>query len=450
MRHHHVTDPAPFLQVKEGPRIVTGTLVPEKEVRNLPHSKHSIFQRKRRAYRYYPSRFRLPRPFPRSLAVILVVAIASVLLFFLPSLFVHSVSTTIVLRPREGEETRVITVVALPDDPHQLQRSVRVQTQNGNASIRVQTTGIHQQSATNAQGTLTFYNTTTQGFSLPAGVDIAATTGIHVTTMLPVSLPPSPNFPQFSTATVPARATVAGILGNLALSSINTQCPPQYCGENKVTITNTSPFAGGQNTQIDHIVAQTDIDTAAAPFLASLPTATLHALLTHQQPGDKLVENTLSCPASHITAVPPLGTSAPSVLVSVDVTCQGEMYQPKEIMTRALAQFHARVSSFPASTLHEITESATIASPVDHDAQGKVSFLVTIWRKWKTSIDPAFVSGLAIHLVGMTPDQAQRYIHSNRTIGKVVIHQQFIGGLPLFFPCSLADAPEKISVHVSS
>ena len=434
----------PYLFEKKAPKhfqphIVEGTLitVEDDNVQRVSGVHPFLKSRHRRAYRISSSH----RVSIRSITVIsLLVVGLPFLAFVAPSLFIEAVSTTIFLHPQKGGQTHIVTVTASPNEQ---QSVLRVRTIENTASALAPTTGLRVQAATTAQGVLTFYNTATQSFSLPANVDVVASNGLHVITQAPVTLPASPNFPQFSIATVSARAASAGSAGNLATGAIETQCPVQYCGGSKVTITNTDPFTGGQDSQTTHIVSQADIQQAETPLRVSLNTKTPQMLLAGNQTGEQVVDSTLTCLSSSISAIPAVGSPAIQVRVTASMRCQEEVYQPKAVISRALAQTFTTADN----TIHIITQTARITAVENPNAQGSVVFRVTVFRQWETTISPSFVSGLAARFGGKTPNEVRRYLRTNRSVGLVLIEQRFLGELLLPFPCVLA-SPHNVSIQL--
>ena len=429
--------------VREAPRIVESFVVPYDEQAPVQRSPflHS-FPRLPQGTIYRVGS--VPLPLLRGIVITVVMAaVFAFSAFVAPSLFVESVATTIFLHPQKGEQTHLVAVAGSPNENPAL---LRVRSVENTASALAPTTGVLSHLATSAQGVLTFYNTATQYFSLPVGVDIVASNGIHVVTLAPITLPASPNFPQFVTATVAARVATTGAVGNLATGAIETQCPALYCGASRVTITNTTPFTGGQDSQTIHVVSQADVERVQNPLRASLNTKTPGMLLAGNQKGEKVVNNTLTCSPSSMTVDPSVGTQATQVRVTVSMRCQEEVYQPDTVIARALTQAFPPLSQAD-DTLYVVAQNASITALEKPDAQGAVIFQVTVFRRWEARISSSLVARLAAFAGGKTPDEVRRYLRTNRTIGDVSIEQRFLGGILLPFPCALAHSPHNVSIR---
>jgi hypothetical protein len=240
---------------------------------------------------------------------------------------------TITLLPKQQTVT---TSATLPqqDIQERLLPSISI-SQSG--SLR--TTGHGHQDASQARGTITFYNGAFQSQTIPAGTEITGTSGVVVITDQTAFIP-SANPPSFGETTVLAHSVNYGVNGNIASLTINTTLSAS------IFVKNTGQFTGGQDARNFSIVAQTDIARLTATIKTSLAQSMAGALKTNVQPQEQLY--VFPCMPS-VTPDHQPGDEATTVKVTVSETCAGAIYNSQKLQTiaaqlltnKALAQIGA-------------------------------------------------------------------------------------------------------------
>ena len=149
-------------------------------------------------------------------------------------------------------------------------------------SQTVLTTGKGHQDATQAHGTITFYNGQFAGVTIAAGTLLTGASGIQVITDQDAVLPAG-NPPTYGQARVAAHALVSGTRGNIPAYDIN-----QACCAISVLAKNTQPWTGGQDERDFHTVAQSDIGRAASPLQKTLAQSVSGAFQGQLKPNEHL------------------------------------------------------------------------------------------------------------------------------------------------------------------
>ena len=226
---------------------------------------------------------------------------------FLVPLFTPSATVTLIPVERTITTTATIQVPGRMLPPLTLMQSTTTLA-----------TGERHQDATQAHGTITFYNGTFTTQTITAGTIFTASNGVQIITDQAAVIPAA-NPPIFGQTTVSAHAVLTGASGNIPAYDINTAC----CATS-VLAKNTEAFTGGQNARDYTVVTRADIQNAASPLKATLLKSEQAALHAQLNPGEALI--TPPC-SPKVTTDQKIGDEAKEVQVTVSETCLGIAYQ---------------------------------------------------------------------------------------------------------------------------
>ncbi|GCF08389.1 hypothetical protein [Dictyobacter arantiisoli] len=278
-----------------------------------------------------------------------------VLSLFLCSFFFPSTFNSTVVQPlsqimpgskNAGPAVQPAVTVKITPNSHVVQDSYVLQAVTGNPqanlgqislrhltaspapqSRQVNATGHTQTTATQATGTITFFNFTAPPtpltikgntiFTLSNGVQIATDTMANIPAgTLNGSLTPGQR-------TVRAHALAAGTAGNIAAQRINGSC----CVAN-VIAENQNSFTGGQNPQDYVFVQKSDVDAVVTPLVNSLAQQAQTTFNKELKSNEKLV-GTPQCSQNvdkNNAAIGDQGHNVNSTNVTVSATCTGMAY----------------------------------------------------------------------------------------------------------------------------
>jgi Baseplate J-like protein len=213
---------------------------------------------------------------------------------------------------------------------HQL-RSAQSET------VTVNATGTHLQPATAAYGALIWYNASPTEQIVAAHTHITVSAGLQLETEASFTIPAA-ILPNPGQAEEPAHAIQAGALGNIPANTlVDHVCG---CGTG-VTVSNTQPFAGGQDATPQSVLLQHDVDSAVAAEQGSLTQQAKDQLHRQAAAGERVIERTCSpqaLPDHPIGSILPLHAQ---VKVAVRVACTGLAYDQTDVQSKALESFRA-------------------------------------------------------------------------------------------------------------
>jgi hypothetical protein len=233
-----------------------------------------------------------------------------------------STGASVTITPKNQLLTDSFAIQAVTGKPSSANRQVQAtqltyttppSTKTANA------TGHKQTPATNATGSLTFYNASTSVqvvladtvFNVNGGVQIENTGRV----VIPAGHPPTEG-----SVTAPARAITSGSRGNIPAYTLNgTSC----CG-GPIVVSNTSAFTGGQDPQNYTFVQQSDVSNVVSALEPELRTQAMSGFNGEKKAGQQLVAEP-NCTTNN-SANPPVGAKASSTTVTVTATCTGEVY----------------------------------------------------------------------------------------------------------------------------
>jgi hypothetical protein len=193
-------------------------------------------------------------------------------------------------------------------------------------SQTVATTGTGHQDATQAQGTITFYNGLFSSQTVSAGTIVTSSQGVQIATDQVANIPAG-NPPTYGQVTVSAHVLEPGSRGNIPAYDISQVC----CG-NAILVKNTASFYGGQNERDYKVVAKGDINGVTSTVKPTLTQSMQGALQGQLKPYEQL--QALPCTPTVSTDHRP-GEEATQVKVTVSETCSAITYNTKALEVRA-------------------------------------------------------------------------------------------------------------------
>jgi len=201
----------------------------------------------------------------------------------------------------------------------------------------VPTTGVGHQDATQAQGTVTFYNAAPFIQTIDAGTLLIGSDGAHIVTD-EIAYIPGANAPLEGQLTVTAHSLNIGSQGNIAAYDVNEHC----CRDN-IFVKNLSAFAGGGDARDYQMVSKADINNVSAMLQTNLKQFLQASFMNQLQPSEVLIppQCSLKTVTDHI-----VGQEAKKVVVTVMATCSAAAYNLKAFQKQARDAFLS--SSLPS------------------------------------------------------------------------------------------------------
>jgi len=184
----------------------------------------------------------------------------------------------------------------------------------------IPTTGTGHQDATQARGTVTFYNAAPFPQSIDAGTLLIGTDGVHVVTD-ETAIIPAGNAPIEGQVTIWGHAINAGSQGNIAAFDISEECCRDY-----VFVKNLSAFTGGMDARDYKMVRQDDVDTASSMLKTSLVQRIQNSFTSQLLPDEALTPPLCS---QKMTADHAVGQVGATVTVTITDTCTATAYNVK-------------------------------------------------------------------------------------------------------------------------
>ncbi len=242
----------------------------------------------------------------------------------IPSL---ATTTTVTLVPATKTENNNYLIRGVQSNPDSNKQEVlaRVVTvSSASQSKTVSATGVRQTPAATARGTLTFINGTFSEFTVAAGTSIVTASGISIITNAPARIPASVPGGSEGTTVVGARAATGGAVGNIGALVLNKTC---CSSTNAIFVKNYAAFSGGQDAQNYTFVQEGDIQGAINTLQPSLLGQAEAALKSNIHSNEQVAGSTTCSPTT--SANHNAGDRTSSVTVTVNVTCQTQVYDQK-------------------------------------------------------------------------------------------------------------------------
>ena len=364
---------------------------------------------------------------------------------------VASTGATVTITPKSSPLQNSYNITAVPGSPDTSQnqigaRQISVTTQNysqtANATGSATTPGAH------ATGTLGVYNYNTgSGVTLAAGSTYPNNSGCPSPNSLvmvldaSVTLSPAPSVSNPSTTTVPAHVQQVGTIGNFVhLGSNSFPLAPQSGCSTFVYLSGSCPgapgnicldlasmghFTGGTDPQPYTVVAQSDIDNAAATLEQNnQPNAGLE-VGSQLQNGEQEIGGTAQC-SPNVTSNHSAGDQASTVTVTVTFTCTGEAYSPKDAtdFAKQLLANDAQSKFGAQYALVGQINSTVVSSSAGN--QGTENLVVSASGVWAYQFSTTAQQTLAGLIAGKTTSQARQTLLAQSGVADVTI--QITGG----------------------
>ena len=286
--------------------------------------------------------------------------------------FTSTTTVNIVPDTKTENNNYLIRGVQSNPDPTKQEVLARVVTVSSTSQSKtVSATGVRQTPATVARGTITFFNSLTNGqtigvtiFTLANGVKFANNGNAFV---------PGANPPTESFVTVNAHAVTVGSRGN---TSNQTFYGP--CCTTGITA-RIGVFSGGQDAQNYTFVQEGDILGATNALQPSLLGQAEGALKTQIRTNEQIAGATTCSPTS--VSDHNAGDRATSVTVTVKVTCQAEVYDQKGTLALVTNLLKAKAANDYGAD-YALVGNVVTQAKVQNVSQGIVNLLVSAKGIW--------------------------------------------------------------------
>jgi len=334
-----------------------------------------------------------------------------------PLLFQPTALVTIV--PTRLDSQATLAIIAVTGTPDTAKHEVAARFVSATTPALVasgQTSGVAHVPAEASRGTLTLYNAATYPQTIAADTVLTGADGAQVVTDTPAPIPAG-NPPLFGVVTVSAHAENAGSRGNIAELDIDGLC----CVAG-VAVKNTAGFSGGQDAQTYPTVRQVDIDGLAGPLIDTLTQGAQAGVQSQLRPQDQMVATPVCTPAISIDH--PVGSRAAQVIVTVVVTCHGEVYDRQAALRLAAISFtQETTTALGASyTLVGQVTTALLGVAVTDVKRGTLTLSIEVGGMWVYQWSPAHLKAVAKRIAGVRKQAALALLQSLEGVQSASIH----------------------------
>ncbi|MGH2495792.1 MAG: hypothetical protein ACRDIV_13925 [Ktedonobacteraceae bacterium] len=265
-------------------------------------------------------------------------------------------------------------------------------------SVTVPTTGVKHQKATEATGTLVFYNGSSSPQYIQSGSVFTGSDGVKVTIDQNVTVPAA-NLPAIGSIPIFAHAVLVGSQGNIAAFDINSSLSPD------LKVRNEAAFSNGLDERYFQVVTKADITNAAQALkvkVTSSMSAALHGQLTSTEQMQQEPCN------PQITANHQAGDETSQVTVTVAEKCTALVYDSQELTTRAM-QLLSNQARATLGTGYALKDIPTVTVTKATTTNTKTVVLhFTCSASWIYQINEPAIKAL---LTGKTKVEALRLLH---------------------------------------
>ncbi len=282
-------------------------------------------------------------------------------------------------------------------------------------AVTVPTTGRGHQPATQAHGTVTFYNQAPTAQTIPAGMLLTGAYGVQVVTDQAVMVPPA-HLPTQGQVTIAAHTVQAGPGGNIGANDLNGLCC--FAG---IAVQNRQAFVGGANARDYPAVGAHDVRGAATPLTTTLSSQGQAAVQAQVHPNEQLM-HPVQCPAQ-VTATTAVGEEATQVTVTVRVACHGEVYNADEMQARVTTLLNQEATTRLGNTYvlqGAVTPTVSAITTIDAQ-QGVVSLQVQAEGVWAYQLSPDQLDALTTLVAGKPLQEARTIFLHTQGIHQVTI-----------------------------
>jgi hypothetical protein len=312
-------------------------------------------------------------------------------------------TATVTLVPKSTQLANTYEISAVTGTPVSSQREVQARQltyTTATQSKTVNATGVKQTPATQATGSLTFYNALGTSQTVSSGTVFNVGNGIQIENTSQANIPAA-HPPTEGSVTVNAQAVTSGSRGNIAANTLYLS----PCCASGITVSNTSAFSGGQDPQNYTVVAQSDVNNAATP-LGNQLLQTAQTSLKSQVHSGEVFSGQPQC-STNVTSNPAVGTASKTVTVNVSATCSGEVYDQSgaESLTTTLLQDQGNKQAGYILTGIITTSQPQVISV--NAKTGTILLLVKAQGTWVYQFNDTQKKDMAKAIAGKTKAQAQ-------------------------------------------
>ncbi len=339
----------------------------------------------------------------------------------LGSLVSHTVgggtpSATVTIVPASQTVTGNFAILAVTGTPNSSQREVQARQLSYTTPVQSKTvnaTGQGHISATQAKGSLTFFNALGYTQTIGAGT-VFIVNGVQIVNSVSAVIPGA-NPPTEGSTTVAAHAVTTGTSGNIGAYALSLRS----CCATGVSVENTVAFTGGQNQQNFTIVQQSDIDNVANPLVNPTEQSALTSLKGQRHTNEQLVGQPKCTP--NVNANPPVGSKSPTVTVAVSASCSGEVYDHNAAIALAVTSLQNQASKVPGVSFKLVGQIVpTITQLAVVDNKGTISMVIKAEGIWEYNFGKTQQAQLAQKIAGKSQQAAQAILAVQAGVGKVV------------------------------
>jgi hypothetical protein len=356
------------------------------------------------------------RPYRSPLYRQLFSAVAPVLLLVAPSLcyLIWGETATIRITMTAVTSEQQVTILARANPSLPEHSPTRHLTATQTVSTNAVATGTFHQDATEARGTLIWFNQLSTAQTVPARTTIALTPHLQVVTDTTLMVPAAV-LPALGEASGTAHIAQAGSLGNIEAGKVNEQCG--CAGLSQLTVRNADAFSGGQDEINQTLLQQADVDRAVSGEQDRLQQQARASLQSQRTKSERLIGST-AC-GTQVETTPAVGSVTAQAHVSISTTCQANAYNSEDVQNRAISLFRNQTQPSPGYVLDQ---TSTVITQATETPDG-ITLQVVVKGHWNYPISEKQWDVLRSQLVGRTPAQAETFLETHlKAIKQVTIN----------------------------
>ncbi|HEY1353921.1 MAG TPA: hypothetical protein VGF67_30285 [Ktedonobacteraceae bacterium] len=361
--------------------------------------------------------------------LILLLLLGMGVLLYRPVLNVFFPPTaTVTILPDSQRLAHTYAMQAVLGVPDPLKNQIDARALYANSQTQSQTvkaTGQGHIAGQQAQGTLTFYNTSTTSQTVPAGTVIFTSSGVALVNDDTLTLPPFDPAAGPAATTDSAHTVNVGRSQNIAANALNNQ----LCCGGSIYVSNTEPFFGGQDTQTYTYVQQSDIDGVSAAQSTALVRQATMALQGQVRANERPV-GTPRC-APQVTSNHQAGDRVSSVSVDVMVSCVGEVYDMQAVQVLASRDLTQDATVNPGPSFVPVGAIVAQVAKATPDSQGNIALVVNALGVWVYQFTDAQRTHLAGLIAAKNSQDAQALLLRQTGVSRVMITLTGVGATAL-------------------
>lgn len=351
--------------------------------------------------------------------VTILVLIALGVLFYRPILdlfFPPTATVTITPSSQQLQRTYQITAVLGVPDPAQNQVDARALYADSQMQMQtVKASGQGHIAGQQAQGNLTFYNTSASPQTVAAGTIVFDPNGLAVVNNQTVTLPAFNTTSGLNGLTVPAHSVNTGSAQNIAAYDFNSQ----PCCNGAIYVTNTQAFTGGEDQQSFTYVQQSDIDGVVQSIEATQAQQATQALQGQVRSNEKPVSTPRCTP--QVKSDHAAGEQATTVTVSVTTSCVGEVYDMQAVQVLAARKLTQDAATNPGAAYAPVGNIAVQVAQGTPDVHGNVLLVTNAVGIWAYQFTPAQRAHFASLIASKSEQDARAILLGQTGVQNVAI-----------------------------